>query len=103
MYINLFRKKSGEYYRYWASVSTKGYDSKKKQTDEYINASIPVRLVPDVEDSLHEWIKTKNKAIQHVMLKDVEGFLEAVEPREGEPFVRFVILGCEISDSEDDE
>lgn len=93
MFLNLFRKKQGDAYRYWASVSTRVYDYKKgKQTDEYINATIPVRLVPDLEDELDGWLKTKNKNIQHIQLEDVEGFFEAVEPREGEPFVRFIVV-----------
>lgn len=105
MFINLFRKKNGDYYRYWASVSTKGYDyKKKKQTDEYINATIPVRLIPDVEDDLayNEWAKTKNKAIQRIRLEKVDGFFEAVEPNEGDPFVRYVIIECEVQTDDED-
>lgn len=103
MFINLFRKKNGDYYRYWASVSTKGYDyKKKKQTDVYINATIPIRLISDVEVSLIGWAKTKNKSIQRIRLEKVDGFFEAVEPSEGEPFVRYVIIeGEETSDEED--
>lgn len=103
MFINLFRKKNGDYFRYWASVSTKGYDyKKKKQTDEYINATIPIRLIPDVEDSLSGWTKTKNKTIQRIRLEKVDGFFEAVEPSEGEPFVRYVIIEGEETSDEDE-
>lgn len=103
MYVNLFRKKSEDYYRYWASVSTKGYDhKKKKQTEDYINASMPVRIIPDVESGIKDgWSKTSNKNIQYVRLENVDGFFEAVEPREGEPFVRFVIIEAEVQEEDE--
>ena len=94
MFVNLFRKDCGEYNRYWASVSTKKYDkTKKRETDEYINANISVRLIPDMEDLFDQSAEpTKNKKISHALFEKVEGFFEAVEPNEGDPFVRFVIM-----------
>ena len=94
MFVNLFRKDCGDYYRYWASVSTKKYDrKKKKEIDEYINATIPVRLIPDMEFLFGDVVKcTKNKKIGRALFEKVDGFFEAVEPNEGDPFVRFVIM-----------
>lgn len=105
MFVNLFAKDNGDYIRYWASVSTKKYDAKKKkETDEYINASMPVRLIPDMVDVFNDAsVKTKNKKIKRGLFKDVEGFLEAVEPKDGEPFVRFVILEMTPADSDEDD
>ena len=106
MFVNLFRKDCGDYYRYWASVSTKKYDKKKKkEIDKYINATIPVRLIPDMESLFGDVAKdTKNKKIGHALFENVVGFFEAVEPNEGDPFVRFVIMEMEpVEDDEDDE
>lgn len=102
MFINLFRKECGDYDRYWASVSTEKYDAKKKKgTGEYINATIPVRVVKDETDRFDKvCVKTSNKKITRARFEDCEGFFEAVEPKEGEPFVRFVVtyLGNALND-----
>ena len=102
MFINLFKKDCGDYDRYWASVSSEKYDAKKKKgTGEYINATIPVRLVKDEASKFEKSsVKTSNKKITRGRFEDCEGFFEAVEPKEGEPFVRFVItdLGSPIKD-----
>ena len=106
MFVNLFKKDCGDYNRYWASVSTKKYDrKKKKELDEYINATIPVRLIPDMKAVFEEGAEpTKNKKITRGLFEDVDGFFEAVEPTDGEPFVRFVIMEMEpVEDDEDDE
>lgn len=105
MFVNLFRKDCGNYSRYWASVSTKKYDrKKKKEVDEYINATIAVRLIPDLEKVFEDSaVKTKNKKITRARFENVEGFFEAVEPSEGEPFVRFVIIEMDPVDDEGDE
>ena len=106
MFVNLFKKDCGDFNRYWASVSTKKYDrKKKKELDEYINATIPVRLIPDMEAIFDDIARpTKNKKIMRGSFEDVDGFFEAVEPSEGEPFVRFVIMEMEpIEGDEYDE
>lgn len=106
MFVNLFRKDCGDYYRYWASVSTKKYDrKKKKEIDEYINATIPVRLIPSLEDEFEFFSKaTKNKKISRAVFEKVDGFFEAVEPNEGDPFVRFVIMEMShVEDGEDED
>lgn len=105
MFVNLFKKDCGDYNRYWASVSTKKYDrKKKKELDEYINATIPVRLIPDMESVFDEVAKpTKNKKIMRGQFEDVDGFFEAVEPTEGEPFVRFVIMEMEPVEDDDED
>lgn len=105
MFVNLFKKDCGDYNRYWASVSTKKYDrKKKKELDEYINATIPVRLIPDMESVFDEFSEpTKNKKITHGLFQRVDGFFEAVEPTEGEPFVRFVIMEMDPVIEDDDE
>ena len=105
MFVNLFKKDCGEYCRYWASVSTKKYDrKKKKELDEYINATIPVRLIPDMETMFEEHAEeTKNKKISRAVFMDVDGFFEAVEPSEGEPFVRYVIVDMEPADNDEDD
>lgn len=105
MFVNLFRKDCGDYSRYWASVSTKKYDrKKKKEVDEYINATIAVRLIPDMEKVFEDSAaKTKNKKITRGRFEDVDGFFEAVEPSEGEPFVRFVIIDMTPVEDEGDE
>lgn len=105
MFVNLFKKDCGDYNRYWASVSTKKYDrKKKKELDEYINATIPVRLIPDMESVFDEVAKpTKNKKIMRGQFENVDGFFEAVEPTEGEPFVRFVIMEMEPVEDDEDE
>lgn len=104
MYANIFGKKSEDHTRYWISVSTEKYDAKKgKGTGEYIKASIPARLMKDAVKVFDEHsVKTKTKNIRMLNAKDVGGFFEAVEPREGEPYVRFVIFEAEAVDKEDD-
>lgn len=106
MFVNLFKKDCGDYNRYWASVSTKKYDrKKKKELDEYINATIPVRLIPDMESVFDEVAEpTKNKKISRGLFQDIDGFFEAVEPTEGDPFVRFVIMEMvPVPDDDEDE
>lgn len=104
MYANIFGKRGEDYTRYWVSVSTEKYDAKKKKgTGEYINASIPARLLEDVEAVFDESAaKTKSKGIYLLKAKKVEGWFEAVEPKEGEPYVRFVIAEASAVDPEDD-
>lgn len=104
MYANIFGKKGDDYTRYWISVSTEKYDSKKKKgTGEYINASIPARLFDDIKGLFDDSAeKTKTKNIRMMRCKGVEGFFEAVEPREGDPFVRFVVTDAKVIEPEDD-
>ena len=97
MFVNLFSKEAGEYTRYWASISTEKYDTKKKKgTGKYDKATIPVRLSKDAVEQFDDGSKrTKNKEIigGHFELK--EFWLEAVEPNEGEPYVRLFIKDME--------
>lgn len=104
MYANIFGKKGEDYTRYWISVSTEKYDAKKKKgTGNYVNASIPVRLFDDVKDLFEDSAEnTKTKKIRMMRCKDVEGFFEAVEPKEGEPYVRFIVTKAKAVDPEDD-
>ena len=93
MFVNLFSKDAGEYTRYWASISTEKYDAKKKKgSGEYANASISVRLSKDaVEVFENHANKTKSKKIMGAAFELVDFWLEAVEPKEGESFVRLFI------------
>lgn len=93
MFVNLFSKDAGEFIRYWASISTEKYDAKKKKgSGEYANASIPVRLSKESIELFEENAsKTKNKKILGGKFELDEFWLEAVEPKEGEPYVRLFI------------
>lgn len=96
MFVNLFRKDNGDYYRYWASVSTEIYDAKKgKKTGEYTRANISVRLSKDCVDVFEDVAKkTSDKKIIGARFEVTDMLLEAVEPRDEDeyPYVRLVIL-----------
>lgn len=105
MYVNLFMKEGADYKRYWASVSTEIYDSKKKKgTGDYVRANIPVRLGNEAAKTFDdEADKTKNKKILHGRFKVGKWLLEAVQPKDEDyAYVRLVILTMEPAESEDD-
>lgn len=93
MFVNLFSKDMGDYTRYWASISTEKYDAKKKTgSGEYANASISVRLSKDAVEVFEDnATKTKSKKILGAAFVLEDFWLEAVEPKEGESFVRLFI------------
>lgn len=97
MFVNLFGKDAGEYVRYWISVSTEKYDSKKKKgTGEYIRASISATLSKEAEKVFDKYAeKTANKKITGGTFTIKGGFFKAIEPKEGEPFVTFYITDME--------
>lgn len=103
MFVNLFSKKGEDYTRYWVSVSTEKYNAKKgKGTGEYINASMPVRLSEDAKSTFNNsCVKTSNKKIMRGRFEVDSGWLESVEPKEGEPYVRLFIL--EMTDASEDD
>lgn len=96
MYVNLFKQESEDFSRYWASVSTEIYDTKKKKlTGEYIQASMPVRLGPDAKDIFEDSaVKTKAKKTKWARFEIKQSLLEAVQPKDNDeyPYVRLVIL-----------
>lgn len=104
MILKIFSKKEDDRTRYWVSVSSKKYDYKKgKPVDgEYVNASISAKLFDDAVAVFDdECTKTKNKAIKQGLFVSDDVFLEAVEPREGEPFVRLVVMDMKPYDKEE--
>jgi hypothetical protein len=95
MFVNLFRKESDDYARYWISISTAVYDKKKKkQTDEYINASMPVRLVGEAVETFDECAKkSKSKGVKYGRFEIDEALFEAVHPKDEDySYVRLVIF-----------
>lgn len=105
MLVNLFKKESDDYARYWISVSTAVYDKKKKkQTDEYINATMPVRLVSDAADVFDECArKSKTKGIKYGRFEIGSAIFEAVHPKDEDySYVRLVIFDMKDAAGEDD-
>lgn len=106
MYVTLFEKDNGDYCRYWASVSTQAYDfQKNEKTDEWINATLPVRLVRKAPKTFDRYAKkTKNKTIRGARFEVAECLLEAVKPSddEAQPYIRLVILEMDRAREIDD-
>lgn len=105
MFVNLFKQESEDYSRYWISVSTEVYDSKKKKTTgEYIQATMPVRLTSDCKDIFDgECKKSKNKKTYWGRFKITSFLFEAVQPKEDDqyPYVRLVILDMRPAKEDD--
>lgn len=97
MEITLFKKKTDEYTRYWASVSTEKTNKKGKGTGEYIRASLPVRLSNKAAESLEDsWTETKNDAISYVRITVKDCWFKAAESAESEPFVVLFVNACKV-------
>ena len=105
MYANIFGKDNGDFTRYWASVATERYDSKKKKgTGEYVRATIPVRLSKGAVGTFDSTArKTKTKKIKGGHYLVGEFWLEAVEPKEGEPYVRLFVNDLEPVENDEDD
>lgn len=104
MFVNLFKKESGDSTRYWASVSTEIYDAKKKRgTGKYINASMPVRLADDAREVFDKIaVKSKSKGVTYGRFKVEKSLLEAVQPKDNDyAYARLVIL--KMTDASEDE
>ena len=100
MYTNIFCKDNGEFRRFWLSVSTEKYDSKKKRpTGEYAQATIPARLSEKAAACFEKHSKkTKSKGVSWGRFESEDFWLEAVEPKEGEPYVRVFVLDMEAAE-----
>jgi len=94
MYANVFCKDNGDYKRYWLSISTETYDRKKKRpTGEYVTATIAVRLSEKAAKIFGDnCAKTKSKDGTWGRFNITEHWLEAVDAKEGEPYVRCFVL-----------
>ena len=103
-YMRIFRKKSddGEFYRYWAGISTEKVDKDGKGTGNYARANIPIRLSTKAAEVYNDNCeKTKTKGTKQLNGK-IEGWLCAAEPKEGQPYVYLFINSIELV-PEDDE
>lgn len=98
-YCNIFRKSDEDFDRYWMSISTEKLGKDGKGTGEYIRASITVRLGKKAKEVFAEnCSKTKNKEIKQGCFELKGCSLEAVQPKEGEPFVILFIWEMEPED-----
>ena len=105
-YMRIFRKKAdeGDFFRYWASISTEKVDKDGKGTGKYARANITVRLSNKAADVYNDACeKTQTKGIKQLNGK-IEGWLCAAEPKEGQPYVYlFINTITAVEDQEDDE
>ena len=102
-YMRIFSKKTDDYVRYWASVSTEKADKNGKGTGEYARANIPVRLSGAAAEVFEDnSLRTKTKGIKQFNAKVSDFWLKAAEPKDGDPFVYVFINKMEIADEEDD-
>lgn len=103
-YMRIFGKKTDDYVRYWASISTAKVDEKNKKTGEYMRANLSVRLSETAEDVFKEYAeKTKTKGIKQLNVKMTDGWLKAWEPKDGDPFVYIFINKMEPADDGEED
>ncbi len=104
-YFTVFGKKTDDYVRFWASVSTeKRKDG--KGTGKYASANIQVRVSEDVAKLFDEESeKTKSKGIRMLRLKCTEFYLMAAEPkdRDLDPYVYLYIRKAKAAESKEEE
>ncbi len=102
-YMRIFSKKTDDYVRYWASISTEKADKNGKGTGEYARANIPVRLSGAATEVFEDHsLRTKTKGIKQFNAKVSDFWLKAAEPKDGDPFVYVFINKMEIADEEDE-
>lgn len=86
-YCNIFRKSDDEFDRYWMSISTAKLGKDGKETGDYIRTNMTVRLSKKAKEVFADNCrKTKNKEVKHGLFELKACSLEAVQPKEGEPF-----------------
>lgn len=103
-YMRIFSKKTDDYVRYWASVSTEKADKNGKGTGDYARANIPVRLSGTAAETFSEGsAKTKTKGIRQFNAKVSDFWLKAAEPKDGDPFVYVFINKMEIADEPEED
>ena len=76
--------------RFWANISNKGYKN-GKETDDYIQASIPVNLTTAAAEffKVHSK-KTKNADVDICVCRLKNGWLKAVEGKDS----NYLVLVC---------
>lgn len=89
--------------RFWANISNKGYKN-GKETDEYIQASIPVNMTTTAAEFFKDHAKeTKNADVDICVCRLKNGWLKAVEGKED----NYLVLVChelaELEKKEDKE
>ena len=76
--------------RFWANISNKGYKN-GKETDEYIQASIPVNMTGNAAEFFKDHAKqTKNTDVDICVCRLKNGWLKAVEGKED----NYLVLVC---------
>lgn len=106
LYVNLFKKKGSDFERYWISVRTPVYDAKKKKTtDDYITAQMPVRMTDKAKDKFDELAKkSSGKKTTWNRFELTEFKFEAVQPKDSDyGYVRIVIFDLELAETDDPE
>ena len=103
-YLRIFSKKTDDYVRYWASVSTPKTDKDGNKTDKYMRANISLRLSDEAVKTFKDHAeKTKTKGIKQLNVKVMEAWLKAHEPKEGDPFVYLFVNKIVPAESEEDD
>ena len=103
-YLRIFSKKTDDYVRYWASVSTPKTDKDGNKTDKYMRANISLRLSDEAVKIFKDNAeKTKTKGIKQLNVKVTEAWLKAHEPKEGDPFVYLFVNKIVPAESEEDD
>ena len=76
--------------RFWANIPDKGYKN-GKETDDYIQASIPVNLTGNAAEFFKDHSKeTKNADVDICVCRLKNGWLKAVEGKED----NYLVLVC---------